>query len=71
MVLVNKADKRVTQLHSVALTNTPAINGMTPIINSLKTSSNDKIFLTDIQKEICRMTGISKEDFGRQLRKSL
>ena len=71
VVLVNKADKRVTQLHSVALTNTPAINGMTPIINSLKTSSNDKIFLTDIQKEICRMTGISKEDFGRQLRKSL
>lgn len=34
VVLVRKSDQRAVRLHSVALTNTPAINKMTPIINS-------------------------------------
>ena len=34
VVLVNK-DNRATMLHSAALTNTPAIDGMFPIINSV------------------------------------
>ena len=34
VVMVRPSDQRAIQLHSVALTNTPAINKMTPIINS-------------------------------------
>lgn len=35
VVLVRKADDKAIVLHSVALTNTPAIDGMFPIINSI------------------------------------
>lgn len=35
VVLVRKSDNKVTVLHSVALTNTPAIDGMFPIVNSI------------------------------------
>ena len=34
VVNVRKADNKVVQLHSLALTNTPAIQGMAPIVNS-------------------------------------
>ena len=34
VVLVRKSDNKAVALHSAALTNTPAINGMFPIINS-------------------------------------
>lgn len=34
VVLVRKSDNRAIRLHSVALTNTPAITGMTAIVNS-------------------------------------
>jgi len=33
VVLVRKDDRRITALHSVALTNKPAIVGMTPVVN--------------------------------------
>ena len=36
VVSVRKEDRKVTRLHSVALTNAPAINGMAPIVNSDK-----------------------------------
>lgn len=35
VVMVRKSDKKAVQLHSIGLTNTPAIDGMTPIVNSL------------------------------------
>ena len=34
VVSVRKADGKATGLHSLALTNTPAIEGMTPLVNS-------------------------------------
>lgn len=34
VVMVRKSDRRAVALHSVALTNKPAITGMTPIVNS-------------------------------------
>jgi len=36
VILKRKEDNRAVRLHSIALTNTPAIDGMKPIINSLK-----------------------------------
>lgn len=35
VILTRKSDKKVVALHSAALTNTPAIDGMFPIVNSL------------------------------------
>lgn len=61
VVLIRKKDRRASQLHSVALTNIPAINGMTPIINSMKLPL--KTELNAIQKKICRMLNISEIDF--------
>ena len=63
VVLVRKKDHKASQLHSVALTNTPAINGMMPIVNSLKPPLQDDSKLDDIQEKICRMLNMSKSDF--------
>lgn len=63
VVMVREQDKRATQLHSAALTNTPAINGMVPIINSVKPSLKAGTGLDGIQEEICRMMNISEADF--------
>ena len=35
VITVRKSDGKATGLHSLALTNTPAIEGMTPIVNSI------------------------------------
>lgn len=40
VVLVRKSDRRVVALHSVALTNKPAIVGMKPIVNRESTAEN-------------------------------
>jgi len=55
VVLVRKKDHKASQLHSVALTNTPAINGMMPIVNSVKPPLQADTQLDDIQKKICRI----------------
>lgn len=47
VILVDKNTRKVHELHSVALTNTPAIDGMEAIINSL----NKGVDTMDIQKE--------------------
>ena len=48
VITVRKSDNKATGLHSLALTNTPAIAGMTPIVNSStfeggKTNMNELI----------------------------
>lgn len=63
VVMVRPRDKKAAQLHSVALTNTPAINGMIPIVNSVKPTLKPGTRLDATQKEICRMLNISEADF--------
>lgn len=63
VVMVRKKDHKASQIHSVALTNTPAINGMMPIVNSMKLPLPEKTQLDDVQKKICRMLNISHSDF--------
>ncbi|MGO5071883.1 phage protease [Roseburia faecis] len=65
VVLVRKKDRKVSQLHSVALTNTPAINGMIPIVNSEKPHLQTDTKLDDTQKKICRMLNMSESDFAK------
>ena len=64
VVMVRKKDNKASQIHSVALTNTPAINGMIPIVNSIKLPSTEEPQLNDAQKKICRMLNISESDFA-------
>lgn len=63
VVIVRKKDHKASQLHSAALTNTPAINGMTPIVNSVKPQLQTDRKLDDTQKQICSMLNISEDDF--------
>lgn len=63
VVFVKKKDHKVEQLHSVALTNCPAINGMIPIINSLKYPFSNEVTLDETQKKICRLLNLSEPDF--------
>lgn len=65
VVLVRKSDRKVSLLHSVALTNTPAINGMVPIVNSFGAPAWKGPGLTQTQRQICRMLNISETDFVR------
>ena len=67
VVLVNK-DNRATMLHSAALTNTPAIDGMFPIINSVgledyeddnKEGGNKK--MNELLKKIAALLGLGEE----------
>lgn len=63
VVMVRKKDRKASQIHSVALTNTPAINGMMPIVNSAKPFLGTSPHLDKMQKKICRMLGLSEADF--------
>ena len=45
------------------MTNTPAINGMMPIVNSVKPPLQANTQLNEIQKKICRMLNMSESDF--------
>ena len=63
VVMVRKKDRKASQIHSVALTNTPAINGMIPIVNSVIPPLQDDTQLNENQKKICRMLNISESDF--------
>ena len=65
VVFVRKSDRKVSLLHSVALTNTPAINGMVPIVNSFGNPALEDAGLTQTQRQICRMLNISVSDFVR------
>lgn len=67
VVGVRKEDGKVIKLHSVALTNAPAINGMTPIINSIDSKDDEKEdeeLDLDI-KHILKMLNVSEDDFKR------
>jgi hypothetical protein len=69
VITVRKSDSKAMELHSLALTNTPAIEGMTPLVNSRsfgdtarKDSDDD---LVDEIMGICERLGISSEDLAK------
>lgn len=60
VVLVRKNDKRAIILHSAALTNTPAIDGMHPIVNSLGANApeSEVIATMDLLKKLAALFGL-------------
>lgn len=65
VVLVRKSDHKAIQLHSVALTNTPAIDGMTPIVNSIDLPTEAFHGLEPTKKHILKMLNLSEDDYRR------
>lgn len=75
VVMIRKSDKKAVRLHSIALTNTPAIDAMTPIVNSLTegeedTSSemnNQSDFIDSIKKLLSLSSESTLEDIYNQI----
>lgn len=57
VVITRKTDKKVVALHSAALTNTPAIDGMFPIVNSLSPDEIKEEEIMELEKLI-RLLGL-------------
>lgn len=69
VITVRKADSKATGLHSLALTNTPAIEGMTPIVNSehFKGGQNNM----EIIKELAKLLGLGEDATEEQVFEAL
>ena len=61
VVSVRESDRKALLLHSAALTNTPAIDGMTAIVNSAKVGSPSKTPLDDMEGETNNLPPASSE----------
>lgn len=61
---VRKSDNKVTGLHSLALTNTPAIEGMAPIVNS-DTFEGGQVFM-DL-KQLAELLGLGEDATEEQI----
>lgn len=59
VINVRKSDKKAVELHSVALTNTPAINGMFPIINKSGIGEGENNM--DLKKLLLEILGLPEE----------
>lgn len=67
VILVRKTDGKATVLHSVALTNTPAIDGMFPIINSVDVDQYDEGGNTMDLKVLAKMLGLPEDATEEQI----
>lgn len=63
VVGVRKSDQRAVYLHSAALTNTPAIDGMVPIVNKHDNGEEDDESMDELRKKLIELLGL-KEDAG-------
>ncbi len=71
VVMVRKRDQKATALHSVALTNTPAIDGMFPVVNSLTIEDYSEGGTTMDLKEIAKASGSRRLQPKRKSRRRL
>lgn len=69
VVLVRKSDQKAVVLHSVALTNTPAIDGMFPIINSLEIEGGENEM--DFLKKLAALLGLAEDTSEEDIMKAL
>ena len=60
VITVRKSDNKATGLHSLALTNTPAIAGMTPIVNS-STFQGGETNMNELIKKIAAALGLGED----------
>lgn len=67
VVLVRKNDSKAIVLHSVALTNTPAIDGMYPIVNSLNVEIEGGISNMEFLKKLAVLLGLDENATEEQI----
>ncbi|MGE5607422.1 MAG: phage protease, partial [Bacteroidota bacterium] len=62
VILVNKKDGRAILVHSAALTNTPAIDGMVPIVNSLGANAPESEESNEMEllKKLAALLGLAE-----------
>lgn len=70
VITVRKADNKATGLHSLALTNTPAIEGMTPIVNS-SNFKGGQINMEDFIKKLVELLGLGEDATDEQVIEAL
>lgn len=64
VIAVRKTDGKVTDLHSLALTNTPAIEGMDPLVNSQQfepTENKGGQHKMDLLKKLAQLLGLPED----------
>ncbi len=71
VVMVRKRDQKATALHSVALTNTPAIDGMFPVVNSLTIEDYSEGGTTMDLKEIAKALGLPETATEEEVKKAI
>lgn len=73
VVLVRKRDQKATAIHSAALTNTPAIDGMFPLVNSMELEVEDDSYeggdSMDL-KELAKILGLPETASEEEIRKA-
>lgn len=69
VITVRKADNKATGLHSLALTNTPAIEGMTPIVNSTTFEGGQNNM--EIIKKLAELLGLGEDATEEQVFEAL
>lgn len=71
VVLKRKSDNKAVILHSVALTNTPAIDNMEQIINKINDFDEEGDDEMDLLKEIAKLMGLSEDATEEQILEEL
>lgn len=73
VVMVGKKDKKAMEIHSVALTNTPAIDGMFALVNSVDVADyeENKEELKMELKELAKMLGLPETATEEEVKKAL
>ena len=71
VVLVRKRDQKAAGIHSVALTNTPAIDGMFAVVNSLDIEEMEEGGTIMDLKELAKMLGLPETATEEEVRKAV
>lgn len=71
VVLVRKRDQKVTAIHSVALTNTPAIDGMFALVNTLDIEDISEGGNVMDLKELAKALGLPETATEEEIRKAV
>ena len=69
VITVRKADGKAMGLHSIALTNTPAIEHMEAIVNSLNFEGGQNTM--DFMKELAKLLGLGEDATEEQVKEAL
>lgn len=71
VVMVRKRDQKATAIHSVALTNTPAIDGMFAVVNSLDIEDIDEGGTIMDLKELAKALGLPETATEEEVKKAV